>query len=80
MEGEGEVLYSTVLQDNDCPVPANYYQAGPMYNIKCVQGELSQLRLPHCETSIGELAILWKIIDTEYFELYKVQTFKKNPD
>ncbi|XP_052447871.1 interferon-induced protein with tetratricopeptide repeats 5 isoform X2 [Carassius gibelio] len=52
MEGEGEVLYRTVLQDSDCPVPANYYQAGPVYDIKCVQGELSQLRLPHCETSI----------------------------
>ncbi|XP_059397312.1 interferon-induced protein with tetratricopeptide repeats 5 [Carassius carassius] len=54
MEGEGEVLYSTVLQDSDCPVPANYYQAGPVYDIKCVQGELSQLRLPHCETSIED--------------------------
>ncbi|KAK2911595.1 hypothetical protein Q8A67_003728 [Cirrhinus molitorella] len=52
MEGEGEVLYSTDLQDSNCPVPANYYQAGPVYDIKCVQGELSQLRLPHCETSI----------------------------
>ncbi|KAK9974080.1 hypothetical protein ABG768_022189, partial [Culter alburnus] len=57
MKGEGEVLYSTVLQDNDCPIPANHYQAGPLYDIKCVQGELSQLSLPHCETSIGELAI-----------------------
>ncbi|ROL46146.1 hypothetical protein DPX16_0315 [Anabarilius grahami] len=57
MKGEGEVLYNTVLQDDDCPIPANHYQAGPLYDIRCVQGELSQLSLPHCETSIGELAI-----------------------
>ncbi|KAK2911596.1 hypothetical protein Q8A67_003729 [Cirrhinus molitorella] len=54
MEQEGEVLYSTDLQDSNCPVPANYFQAGPVYDIKCVQGELSQLRLPHCETSIED--------------------------
>lgn len=54
MKGEGEVLYRTVLQDSDCPVPANHYQAGPLYDIKCVQGELSQLSLPHCETSIED--------------------------
>ncbi|XP_073696102.1 interferon-induced protein with tetratricopeptide repeats 5-like [Garra rufa] len=54
MKGEGEVLYSTDLQDSDCPVPANHYQAGPVYDIECVQGELSQLRLPHCETSIED--------------------------
>ncbi|XP_056314613.1 interferon-induced protein with tetratricopeptide repeats 5 [Danio aesculapii] len=54
MESEGEVLYSTVLQESDCPVPANHYQAGPLYDIKCFQGELSQLRLPHCEASIED--------------------------
>ncbi|XP_043094333.1 interferon-induced protein with tetratricopeptide repeats 5 [Puntigrus tetrazona] len=54
MEGEGEVLYSTDLQNDDCPVPANYYQAGPVYDLKRVQGELSQLSLPHCETSIED--------------------------
>ncbi|KAF4113508.1 hypothetical protein G5714_006053 [Onychostoma macrolepis] len=62
MEGEGEVLYSTVLQDNDCPVPANYCQAGPVYDIKCVQGELSQLRLPHCETSIEDACHFMSVI------------------
>uniref|UniRef100_A0A673H766 Uncharacterized LOC107710712 n=1 Tax=Sinocyclocheilus rhinocerous TaxID=307959 RepID=A0A673H766_9TELE len=62
MEGEGEVLYSTVLQDSDCPVPANYYQAGPVYDIKCVQGELSQLRLPHCETSIEDACHFMSVI------------------
>uniref|UniRef100_A0A673J566 Uncharacterized LOC107712133 n=1 Tax=Sinocyclocheilus rhinocerous TaxID=307959 RepID=A0A673J566_9TELE len=62
MEGEGEVLYSTVLQDNDCPVPANYSQAGPVYDIKCVQGELSQLRLPHCETSIEDACHFMSVI------------------
>ncbi|KAG1957511.1 interferon-induced protein with tetratricopeptide repeats [Pimephales promelas] len=54
MKGEGEVLYNTVLQDSDCPIPANHYQAGPLYDIKCVQGVLSQLSLPHCETSIED--------------------------
>ncbi|NP_001289169.1 interferon-induced protein with tetratricopeptide repeats 5 [Danio rerio] len=54
MESEGEVLYSTVLQESVCPVPANHYQAGPLYDIKCVQGELTQLRLPHCEASIED--------------------------
>ncbi|XP_050966810.1 LOW QUALITY PROTEIN: interferon-induced protein with tetratricopeptide repeats 5 [Labeo rohita] len=62
MEGEGEVLYSTDLQDSDCPVPANYYQAGPVYDIKCVQGELSQLRLPHCETSIEDACHFMSVI------------------
>ncbi|XP_073697346.1 uncharacterized protein [Garra rufa] len=62
MEGEGEVLYSTDLQDGDCPVPANYYQAGPVYDIKCVQGELSQLRLPHCETSIEDASFFMSVI------------------
>ncbi|XP_051520162.1 uncharacterized protein LOC127421286 isoform X2 [Myxocyprinus asiaticus] len=54
MLGEGEVLYNTVLQGSNCPVLANCYQAGPLYDIKCVQGELSQLKLPHCETSIED--------------------------
>ncbi|XP_073696101.1 uncharacterized protein [Garra rufa] len=62
MEGEGEVLYSTDLQDGDCPVPANHYQAGPVYDIKCVQGELSQLRLPHCETSIEDACLFMSVI------------------
>ncbi|KAL1274580.1 hypothetical protein QQF64_027394 [Cirrhinus molitorella] len=62
MEKEGEVLYRTVLQDSDCPFPANYYQAGPVYDIKCVQGELSQLRLPHCETSIEDACHFMSVI------------------
>ncbi|XP_036439147.1 uncharacterized protein LOC118816714 [Colossoma macropomum] len=51
MDGEGEVLYTTVDLDSSCPVSTNYYAAGPLYDIKCVQGELSQLQLPHCEIS-----------------------------
>ncbi|XP_051965973.1 interferon-induced protein with tetratricopeptide repeats 5 [Xyrauchen texanus] len=54
MLGEGEVLYNTVLQGRNCPALANCYPAGPLYDIKCVQGELSQLKLPHCETSIED--------------------------
>lgn len=75
MEGEGEVLYSTVLQDSDCPVPANYYQAGPVYDIKCVQGELSQLRLPHCETSIEDAHHFMSVIhySNEMIDILKPQ-------
>ncbi|XP_051974051.1 uncharacterized protein LOC127637158 isoform X2 [Xyrauchen texanus] len=54
MKGEGEVLYSTVIQESNCPALANCYPAGPLYDIRCVQGELSHLKLPHCETSIEE--------------------------
>ncbi|XP_051551928.1 uncharacterized protein LOC127439705 [Myxocyprinus asiaticus] len=54
MKGEGEVLYSTVIQESNCPVPTNCYPAGPLYDIRCVQGELSHLKLPHCETSIED--------------------------
>uniref|UniRef100_A0A8C1B8L3 Uncharacterized protein n=1 Tax=Cyprinus carpio carpio TaxID=630221 RepID=A0A8C1B8L3_CYPCA len=75
MEGEGEVLYSTVLQDSDCPVPANYYQAGPVYDIKCVQGELSQLRLPHCEISIEDAHHFMSVIhySNEMVDILKSQ-------
>ncbi|XP_073699602.1 uncharacterized protein [Garra rufa] len=62
MEGKGEVVYRTDLQDSDCPVPANHYQAGPVYDIKCVRGELSQLRLPHCETSIEDACHFMSVI------------------
>ncbi|XP_066517963.1 interferon-induced protein with tetratricopeptide repeats 5 isoform X2 [Hoplias malabaricus] len=51
MKGEGEVLYTTLYQDSNCPLSSNYYPAGPLYDIKCVQGELSQIQLPHCEES-----------------------------
>lgn len=54
MKGAGEVLYSTVLQESSSPIPANCYTAGPLYDIRCVQGELCQLKLPHCETSIDD--------------------------
>ncbi|XP_055056452.2 uncharacterized protein [Misgurnus anguillicaudatus] len=54
MKGEGELLYSTVLPESGTPIPANCYPAGPLYDIKCVQGELCQLGLPHCETFIDD--------------------------
>ncbi|XP_056603138.1 interferon-induced protein with tetratricopeptide repeats 5 isoform X2 [Triplophysa dalaica] len=54
MKGAGEVLYSTFLQKSSNPIPANCYPAGPLYEIRCVQGELCELRLPHCETSIED--------------------------
>ncbi|XP_065140262.1 uncharacterized protein [Paramisgurnus dabryanus] len=54
MKGEGELLYSTVLPESGTPIPANCYPAGPLYDIKCVQGELCQLGLPHCEISIED--------------------------
>ncbi|XP_072525715.1 uncharacterized protein [Salminus brasiliensis] len=51
MNGEGEVVYRTVDEDSSCPGTPNEYAAGPLYDITCVQGELSQLQLPHCEIS-----------------------------
>ncbi|XP_073716672.1 uncharacterized protein [Misgurnus anguillicaudatus] len=62
MKGEGELLYSTVLPESGTPIPTNCYPAGPLYDIKCVQGELSQLRLPHCETFIEDAIYSMSVI------------------
>ncbi|CAM4588725.1 unnamed protein product [Leuciscus chuanchicus] len=50
MEGEGEVLYKTVSWDPRVLDGLGQMQpAGPLYNIDCFHGSISQLHLPHCE-------------------------------
>lgn len=74
MNGEGEVLYGTVDQDSSCPVSTNHYAAGPLYDIKCVRGELSQLQLPHCEMSPGEIIITVLFFEfTFHFHIFASQ-------
>ncbi|XP_046879729.1 uncharacterized protein LOC124470075 isoform X1 [Hypomesus transpacificus] len=53
MEGEGEVLYKTVQWDEGMLVSTGQMPAGPLFNISCPQGSVSQLHLPHCEIPSG---------------------------
>ncbi|XP_048019012.1 NACHT, LRR and PYD domains-containing protein 1 homolog isoform X2 [Megalobrama amblycephala] len=50
MEGEGEVLYNIVSWDPRLLDGLGQIQpAGPLYNIDCSAGSVSQLHFPHCE-------------------------------
>ncbi|XP_048018723.1 NACHT, LRR and PYD domains-containing protein 1 homolog isoform X2 [Megalobrama amblycephala] len=50
MEGEGEVLYNIVSWDPHLLDGLGQMQpAGPLYNIDCSAGSVSQLHFPHCE-------------------------------
>ncbi|XP_065118223.1 E3 ubiquitin-protein ligase TRIM47-like [Paramisgurnus dabryanus] len=50
MEGKGEVLYKIVSWDPRLLDGLGQMQpAGPLYNIDCFKGSISQLHLPHCE-------------------------------
>ncbi|XDV27921.1 hypothetical protein PO909_031362 [Leuciscus waleckii] len=50
MEGEGEVRYKTVSWDPRVLDGLGQMQpAGPLYNIDCFHGSISQLHFPHCE-------------------------------
>ncbi|XP_039550696.1 NACHT, LRR and PYD domains-containing protein 1 homolog isoform X1 [Pimephales promelas] len=50
MEGEGEVLYKTVSWDPRVLDGLGQIQpAGPLYDIDCFHGSVSQLHCPHCE-------------------------------
>ncbi|KAK7163544.1 hypothetical protein R3I93_007561 [Phoxinus phoxinus] len=50
MEGEGEVLYKTVSWDPHVLDGLGQMQpAGPLYNIDCSHGSISQLHFQHCE-------------------------------
>ncbi|KAF4115647.1 hypothetical protein G5714_003136 [Onychostoma macrolepis] len=51
MEGEGEVLYNTVSWDPRLldGLSKTDKSAGPLYDIKCFNGSISRLHLPHCE-------------------------------
>ncbi|XP_073712136.1 NACHT, LRR and PYD domains-containing protein 1 homolog isoform X4 [Misgurnus anguillicaudatus] len=50
MEGKGEVLYKIVPWDPRLLDGLGQMKlAGPLYNIDCFEGSISQLHLPHCE-------------------------------
>ncbi|XP_065118222.2 NACHT, LRR and PYD domains-containing protein 1 homolog isoform X1 [Paramisgurnus dabryanus] len=50
MEGKGEMLYKIVPWDPRLLDGLGQMQpAGPLYNIDCFEGSISQLHLPHCE-------------------------------
>ncbi|KAA0701399.1 NACHT, LRR and PYD domains-containing protein 3 [Triplophysa tibetana] len=50
MEGKGEMLYKIGSWDPQLLDGLGQMQpAGPLYNIDCFEGSISQLHLPHCE-------------------------------
>ncbi|XP_058650199.1 uncharacterized protein LOC131551319 isoform X7 [Onychostoma macrolepis] len=50
MEGEGKILYNIVSWDPRLLDGLGQMKpAGPLYNIDCAAGSVSQLHLPHCE-------------------------------
>ncbi|XP_053483629.1 uncharacterized protein LOC128609188 isoform X2 [Ictalurus furcatus] len=50
MKGNGEVLYTIVSWDYSQWQGIGQFQpAGPLYNIKCAEGSILYLHLPHCE-------------------------------
>ncbi|MEQ2173334.1 hypothetical protein GOODEAATRI_031132, partial [Goodea atripinnis] len=46
---EGEVSYRTQIWDEALLQLANKLPGGPLFNIECPQGCISELQLPHCE-------------------------------
>ncbi|XP_066509782.1 uncharacterized protein, partial [Hoplias malabaricus] len=54
MEGKGELLYRIDSWDTRLLEGLGQMQpAGPLYNISCFEGSVSQLHLPHCEIQCG---------------------------
>ncbi|XP_074549544.1 caspase recruitment domain-containing protein 8-like [Halichoeres trimaculatus] len=49
MEGEGDVVYSTVPWNRKLLSQRHKQPAGPLFDIKCEQQSVCQLHLPHCE-------------------------------
>uniref|UniRef100_A0A4W5QY46 FIIND domain-containing protein n=1 Tax=Hucho hucho TaxID=62062 RepID=A0A4W5QY46_9TELE len=49
MEGEAEVLYSTVPWDRRLLSQNGKRPAGPLFKFTCLMGSVCQLHLPHCE-------------------------------
>ncbi|NP_001123874.1 uncharacterized protein LOC100170660 [Danio rerio] len=50
MDGEGELLYRVVSWDPRLLDGLGQMQpAGPLYDVKCFNGSISKLHLPHCE-------------------------------
>ncbi|KAG7455086.1 hypothetical protein MATL_G00252860 [Megalops atlanticus] len=54
MEMVGEVQYSTALWDTSLLTATGQQPAGPLFNIICPQGSVSELHLPHCEVLSGD--------------------------
>ncbi|KAF4073363.1 hypothetical protein AMELA_G00257900 [Ameiurus melas] len=50
MEGKGVVVYRIVSWDSHVLDGLQEESAGPLYSIKCLEGSIRHLRLPHCET------------------------------
>ncbi|XP_041958754.1 NACHT, LRR and PYD domains-containing protein 14-like [Alosa sapidissima] len=69
METAGEVQYRTEPW-NCVQLVDGYVPAGPLFNIKCPQGTLSQLHFPHCELFSGKgcLSVI-HISDSEKSEM-----------
>ncbi|XP_042277099.1 NACHT, LRR and PYD domains-containing protein 1b allele 2-like [Thunnus maccoyii] len=53
---EAELLYWTVQWDESLLQPAGKMAAGPLFNIQNLDGAVSQLHLPHCETMDAPLS------------------------
>ncbi|XP_038817583.1 uncharacterized protein LOC120018447 [Salvelinus namaycush] len=53
MEGEGEVLYSTVSWNRRLLAKNDKRPAGPLFKFTCLKGSVCQLHLPHCEICPG---------------------------
>ncbi|XP_028288984.1 NACHT, LRR and PYD domains-containing protein 12-like [Parambassis ranga] len=45
-----ELMYRTIQWDESLLQPARKTPAGPLFNIHCSEGAVTQLHLPHCET------------------------------
>ncbi|MBN3318955.1 NLRP1 protein, partial [Atractosteus spatula] len=49
MESRGELTYETAHWDLGLISPTGQEPAGPLFDIRCPQGALAELQLPHCE-------------------------------
>ena len=53
--GEGDVVYKAVEWDEEKLLQSTEgTPAGPLFDIKCPQDTVTQIRLPHCLVSPGE--------------------------
>ncbi|XP_076143256.1 caspase recruitment domain-containing protein 8 [Alosa pseudoharengus] len=62
METAGEVQYRTESWNCTQLAHDGYAPAGPLFDIKCPQGTLSQLHFPHCEIVFGKGRKLLSVI------------------
>lgn len=54
MSREGKLSFRVVQWDEQLLQAAGKVPAGPLFDIKCPEDAVSQLHLPHCETTPGE--------------------------